>query len=416
MIDYWNPVHPMASDLGDHDVPLKGDHLKGKKIALMITGGIAAFKAPILCRLLRSYQATVTVFMSQEALKYVTPQTMAWASDQEVVLDLTYKAEHLGGGHQFDLYLVAPATYNTINKFYHGIADNLITSSLASALGRLEKKQCQILIAPTMHGSMHTKILEQSLTGLQALDVGVIAPRDDYGKHNLPDAPVIVDQVIRSLSSKKLHHTQCLVTAGPGSCYIDNVRMITNKFTGQLGILIAQELYRAGAHVDLVLADRGQIVPAGINVFRAKDFYEYQQLVLGLLDQKHHEYGIFSAAINDYAPENVITGKMSSQQAHVTLGLKALPKIIDLVQKQHPKLKLISFKYQEDISHQELMNIAKDRLKKGHYAVVANRGEEKGPNSEQIAWWVNHDQEIKMVSKEGIAQTITQLINNQAGR
>lgn len=183
---------PTPSDLGDHEVPREGDALHGVRIALMITGGIAAYTTPTLARSLRRQGAEVQAFCSSEALRYVTAETLEWATTRPCITRLTPAAEHLSDDAPFDLHLVAPASYNTIGKFVAGIADTVVTASLASALGRLERGECGILVAPTMHGSMHNRVLVGNCRRLVELGVRVVPPRDAYGKHNLPSDEVLV--------------------------------------------------------------------------------------------------------------------------------------------------------------------------------------------------------------------------------
>lgn len=184
---------PSASDLGDREVPREGDALAGAHVALLVTGGIAAFRTPSLARALRKQGAAVTAFATSEALRYVARDALEWACDRPVVVELSASAEHLSDAARFDAYLVAPATYSVIGKCAHGIADTPVTATLASAIGRLERGQAAVLLAPTMHGSMHTSILVENLRTLHALGCAVIAPRDACGKHNLPEDAVLVD-------------------------------------------------------------------------------------------------------------------------------------------------------------------------------------------------------------------------------
>ena len=149
---------PAPSDLGDHEVPRDGNALDGARVALLVTGGIAAFKAPLLARALRRQGAVVTAFATTEALRYVAREALEWACTRPVVVDLSADAEHLSDSAPFDVYLVAPATYSVIGKCAHGIADTPVTATLASAIGRMERGQAAVLFAPTMHGSMHTSI------------------------------------------------------------------------------------------------------------------------------------------------------------------------------------------------------------------------------------------------------------------
>jgi phosphopantothenoylcysteine decarboxylase/phosphopantothenate--cysteine ligase len=195
---------PTPSDLGDHEVPRDGDRLEGVRVALLVTGGIAAFRAPILARALRRQGATVTAFATTEALRYVAREALAWACDRPVVVDLTADAEHLSDSAPFDLYLVAPATYSVIGKCAHGIADTPVTATLASAIGRMERGHAAVVLAPTMHGSMHTSILVSNLRTLASIGCTVVPPRDAYGKHNLPEEPVLVEACAAALQAVSL--------------------------------------------------------------------------------------------------------------------------------------------------------------------------------------------------------------------
>jgi len=193
---------PTPSDLGDREVPRDGDLLDGARVALMVTGGIAAFRTPMLARALRRQGAVVTAFCSEEALRYVTADALEWSTTNAVVARLSAHAEHLSDSAPFDAYLVAPATAATIARMACGLAEGVIGATMASALGRMERGQAAVLVAPTMHGSMHTRILEENLRRLHGLGVRVIPPRDAYGKHNLPDDAVLVREVSQSLRSR----------------------------------------------------------------------------------------------------------------------------------------------------------------------------------------------------------------------
>ena len=198
-MDEWNHQPPTPSDLGDHDVPLEGAELSGSEVALLVTGGIAAYTTPTLVRSLRRRGATVRVFCSSESLRYVSEEALAWASVNSVVTSLGPNAEHLSDSAPFSAYLVAPASYNTIGKVANGIADTVVTATLASALGRMERGGAHVLMAPTMHGSMHNAVLVENCRRLASLGVRIIPPRDAYGKHNLPRESDLVDEVIRAL-------------------------------------------------------------------------------------------------------------------------------------------------------------------------------------------------------------------------
>lgn len=155
----WDYSAPDSQPIGDHDVVMESNHLAGKRVALLICGGIAAMKTPQIARALRRRGADVVAFCSDDALHYVGREALEWSTCNALVTNLTWRAEHLSDAHPFDAYLVAPATYNTIGKIAGGIADTVITAAIASALGRMKQGATRVLIAPTMHGTMHHEIL-----------------------------------------------------------------------------------------------------------------------------------------------------------------------------------------------------------------------------------------------------------------
>ena len=205
-MDQWDYTPPTPSSLGDHDVPLDGEELCGCRIALMVSGSIAAFTIPYLARSLRRRGGWVQAFCSREALRYVSEETLEWATTNPVVTRLGADAEHLSDSAPFDVYLVAPASYNTIGKLAHGIADTVLTATLASALGRMQRGDSAVLVAPAMHGTMHTSMLVDNCRALSSAGVRIIPPRDDYGKHNLPREEALVSEVVtacQALSSNR---------------------------------------------------------------------------------------------------------------------------------------------------------------------------------------------------------------------
>ena len=260
----WTFRAPTPSSLGDHDVLAEGTHLVGRRVALLITGGIAAMKTPLLARALRRQGAEVTAFVSAEALRYVTAEALEWSTVRPVVARLTAAAEHLSDGAPFDAYLIAPATYNSINKIALGIADGVVTAAAASALGRMEQGRSQVLIAPTMHGSLHNRILLESLQRLHAMGARVIAPRDAYGKHNLPDEPVLVAEVARALSRSALRGRRVLVCGAEPAPAALGVGTVAEGVPERLACAVALELHLRGAEVLLVHGDGGPTVPAPV--------------------------------------------------------------------------------------------------------------------------------------------------------
>ena len=408
----WDFSPPPESRLSDRQVALESTHLQDKRVALLITGSIAALKAPLIARTLRRHGADVVAFASPEALRYTTIDALSWSTTNTVVTKLTANAEHLSDDKPFAAYVVAPATYNTINKIASGIADSVITSTLASAIGRMEQEKTQVLIAPTMHGSLHNSILTGSLQKLDRMGVNIIPPLVANGKNNLPEEKAIACAVCRAVSRSPLQNIPILVTGGPTPVPIDNIRRLTNRFTGRLGTYIAEELYLRGAKVKLIHG-RGSYSPPSYLPHQIVDTYdEYFAKVMTEL-QRSYRFGIFSAAVADYQPTRVFPGKIASGGALSKIELIPTEKVIDRVRTKFPSLDAIAFKYQENISHQELINIAEARLQQGYRMIVANRGEEHQATVAQVAYLVTKDRPPqKAVGKPEIAKAIADYLEN----
>lgn len=396
----WDFSAPTPSTMGDHDVPMVSQRLQHRRIALLVTGGIAAMKAPQLARGLRRHGAEVVAFASDDALRYVAREALEWATCAPVVTGLTWAAEHLSDSTPFDAYLVAPATHNTIAKMAHGIADTVVSSALASALGRLERGQTAIVVAPTMHGSLHNRNLVDNARRLAAMGVRFVAPHDAYGKHNLPETELLCIAVGRALSRSSLIGRRVLVTAGPTPVPIDGVRRILNRFRGRLGAQIAEELVWRGADAELLLGDGAWRPSTPMKVTVARTFDDYRDLVVerargGLFA------GVFSAGVADYRPKQAVQGKIPSGQSKLTLELEPTEKVIDLACAAAPAMHCVAFKYLESVSEAELIRVASLRLGRAGL-VVATRGEDTR-GSEQRALMVGAAGVTALEGKRGIA-------------
>jgi phosphopantothenoylcysteine decarboxylase / phosphopantothenate---cysteine ligase len=412
----WNFSPPPESSMGDHDVPREGHHLEGKRIALVVTGGIAAFKTPMLARALRKQGAEVVAYLSDEGARYVAEEALCWATTNPVVTRLTPAAEHLADARPFDAWLVAPATANTINKLAWGIADTPVTSALASALGRQERGQTKLLVAPTMHGSLHTSILTEALRRLDTFGVQVITPREGYGKHNLPADDVLVAETCRAVSTSSLRDVPVLVTGGPTPVPLDNVRRIVNRFRGRLGALVCEELYLRGAAVHLIHGDGAYHPPEHLPFTVARTYDDYRRLVHEALDARPYRFGVFSAGVADYRPAEVLPGKTPSQLESWSVQLVPTAKVIDEVRARHPELYMVTFKYLEGVTFDELLAVARERIDRGYPAIVANLGEEMGAGDEQTAYLVTGPTSpIRWHGKREIARGIADHLEEELG-
>jgi phosphopantothenoylcysteine decarboxylase/phosphopantothenate--cysteine ligase len=173
-----------------------------------------------------------------------------------------------------------------------------------------------------------------------------------------------------------------------------------------LGTAITEELYLRGADVFSIHGEGTYQPPAYLPYQIARTYQDYLNLVIETLSQKNYVFGIFSAAVADYQPETVLPGKTPSGGA-LKLDLVPTPKVIERVKAKFPQLQMVTFKYQEGISHEALIEIARERIDRGYSAVIANRGEEMGNNGEQIAYLVTADTPPqKMTGKKAIAIAI----------
>jgi phosphopantothenoylcysteine decarboxylase / phosphopantothenate---cysteine ligase len=405
-MESWLPGPPRSTSIGDHDAPPIGHTLAGRRVALLVTGGIAAYRAPSVARALRRLGASVVPFVTPEGRRYVGVEALEWACNATGVTDLTFRAEHLGDAAPFDAYLVAPATYNTINSLRAGIASNPVLAVLASALGRLRRGEAAVLLAPTMHGTMHTDILQENLLHLRAMGVTLVPPVDRYGKHNLPAPETLAAWTAAACSRSPLRGRRIVVTAGSIPTWIDDVRVMTNLFRGRLGIRIAEELAQRGADVQLIIGPTAETVPPYVATTRVRSFDEYRAAVLRQSAVPGTACHILSAAVADYRVRTKLAGKIPSTGLD-RLDLTPTAKVVTEVIAQFPDVPTVSFKFQLDMAHEALIRIAEDRLREGHFAVIANRGEERGPGGEQIAHLVTRDAPPKpMMGKPEIASIL----------
>jgi phosphopantothenoylcysteine decarboxylase/phosphopantothenate--cysteine ligase len=469
----WNGQPPRSAELGDHDVPLASQHLLGRRIALVVTGGIAALRTPDLARALRRRGAEVTAFCSADALPFVGRQALEWATCRPLITSLGWRAEHLSDGEAFDAWLVAPATANTLAKLACGIADTPVSAALASALGRMERGRTQLLLAPTMHGSLHTSILTDHVRRLRDLGVHLIAPRDAYGKHNLPDADVLVACVCRALATGPLRGRRILVTGGPTPVAIDGVRRIVNRFSGRLATAIAAELLLRGADPQLLLGEGSTAPPAWLPHRWLSSYDAYRDQVLAAVGHGAAVAGepgspavlvrpgqgsgaaaagpearqaagdpspapqqeppgtgapadetagvagvplaaaILSAAVADYQPRQVHPGKLASGQPRLSLELEPTAKVVDLLRRAAPALPMVTFKVLQGASDETLLAEARRRLER-FQLVVANHAEQV-EGAEQTAWLVSGSGASRHQGKEAIARAIADWLEGHLG-
>lgn len=369
--------HPSKDIIGT-----KGKELHGKRIVLCITGSVAAVQSPEIARELMRRGAEVYAVMSSNAQKIIHPNLMEWATGNSVVTELTGKIEHVAlvGEHpeKADLVLIAPATANTISKIAAGIDDTTVTTVASTAIG----SKTPIIIVPAMHQSMYNHpTLRENSQKLEALGIEFIHPRIEEGKAKIADTEEIVEAIVRKLTAKRdFDGKHLLITAGPTIEYIDDVRVITNKSSGRMGIDIAEEALKRGAEVTLVYGLGIANPPSKTKVLNVETTEEMRKKVIEELRSRDYDVIVAAAAVSDWIIKKPYKGKISTSEVpELTLKLKPAPKIIDEIKKIKPEAFLVIFKAEYNVSNKELIDNAYERLKQAQAdLVVANDVSRKG--------------------------------------
>ncbi len=301
--------------------------LKDKNILLGITGSIAAYKAAILVRLLVKEGANVKIVMTPLAKEFITPLTMATLSKNPILVDFFDPENgqwnsHVDLGSWSDLYLIAPATANTMGKMAHGIADNLLLTTYLSA-------KCPVMVAPAMDLDMyqHTANLK-NIEILKSYGNIIIEPGTGelasglLGKGRMEEPEIITQRVIDFFSTKKkLKNKRILVTAGPTYEPIDPVRFIGNYSSGKMGYALAKELADQGAEVVLVSGPTSLEIDhpliKRIDVQTADEMFDAASEHFANCDG-----AIMSAAVADYKPTQKFDKKVKRKSDQLDIALE----------------------------------------------------------------------------------------------
>lgn len=353
----------------------KTNQLTGKKIILCITGSVAAIKSTEIARELMRRGADVYVIMTKSAQLIIHPYMVEWATGNKVITELTGQIEHVtyAGEHdkRADLILVAPSTANTIGKIAAGIDDTPVTTVITTGIGA----GIPVIIAPAMHASMYKHpIVNQNIEKLQKIGIQVLTPRFHEGKAKIPETPEIVKAVINQLTRKQdLKGKRILITAGPTRAYLDAFRFITNPSSGKMGVAIAENAIDRGAEVTLVYGPGTAKPPTEAKVIPILSTEDMLEAVINELKTRKYDTAILSAAAADYGPVERKKEKTPSGREEWVIALKPLPKIVENVKTVDPDILLVGFKAEYNISDEELVNRAYDRMiGAGMDLIVAN--------------------------------------------
>jgi len=279
-----------------------------RRVLLGITGGVAAYKSAHLARLLTAAGVEVTVVMTESATRFVGPDTFAALTGRPVHTSLWERPGevlHVRLAHEADLAIVAPATANLLAKLAHGLADDLLTSTLLEYAGPL-------VIAPAMHTGMWehpaTRGNVETLEGRGVMFVGPVEgalAHGDSGVGRLAEPEVIAAEVLAVLDGAgagSLNGRTVVVTAGPTYEPIDPVRFIGNHSSGKMGVAVAAEAIRRGATVHLILGPGTVAPPAGAQVVRIATAEQMREAVMRQADDT--DAIVMAAAVADFRPKD----------------------------------------------------------------------------------------------------------------
>ncbi|MCX8030133.1 MAG: bifunctional phosphopantothenoylcysteine decarboxylase/phosphopantothenate--cysteine ligase CoaBC [Thermodesulfovibrionales bacterium] len=293
--------------------------LKEKTILVGLTGSIAVYKSIDLIKGLSEKGASVFVIMTEAAKKFVSSLLVESATGCRVYDDMFADAfSHIELPKKADLFIVAPATANTINKFSCGIADNLLTTALITSKG-------QILLAPAMNWRMFSNsTLQKNLQYLKTQNVEIVGPREgalacgEEGIGRMAEPEEIIETVISLITEKDLKGEKILVTAGPTREYIDPVRFISNRSSGKMGYAIAKNASLRGAEVTLISGPVNLKRPINVNYLGVNSAEEMYKAVMDNI--KEHSILIMASAVCDFKPKKVSYEKIDKAKG-LTLEL-----------------------------------------------------------------------------------------------
>lgn len=387
--------------------------LKGKKIVLGITGGIAAYKSAEICRRLKKLGAEVIVAMTEAGTKFITPLTMETLSENEVVTELFPEKKMVGTRHVSladwcDLILIAPATANIIGKIKSGIADDILTTVVVST-------RSKVMLAPAMNVKMwENPIVQENVSELKKLGYRFIEPGvgdlacKDVGKGRMAEPEQIVQEVVSLLTARKdLQGKSILVTASRTVEPIDPIRYLSNRSTGKMGFALAEAALSRGAKVTLISGPSSLKSPLGVNFISVKNAAQMRNAVKN--NFKKADCLIMAAAVSDFTPEKTTSSKIKKNQTELVLKLKRTPDILKETGKGKGKKILVGFSLETE---DELKN-AKIKLKEKNLdLIVVNNPNQPGAGFEvdtNVATIIDRKgktQRLPLMSKKELADRI----------
>ena len=306
--------------------------LKGKTVLLGVTGSIAAYKIASLASALKKLHADVHVLMTQNATNFINPITFESLTGNKCLVDtfdrnFQFQVEHVSIAKKADVVMIAPASANVIGKLAHGIADDMLTTTVMAC-------KCKKYISPAMNTNMfENPIVQDNLKTLEHYGYEVIQPASGYlacgdtGAGKMPEPETLLAYIEKEIAREKdLQGKKILVTAGPTQEAIDPVRYITNHSSGKMGYAIAKAAMLRGAEVTLVSGHTAIEAPLFVNVVpivTAKDMFE---AVTGISNEQ--DIIIKAAAVADYRPAVVSSEKVKKKEGQMSIELERTDDIL----------------------------------------------------------------------------------------
>ena len=305
--------------------------LKGKHILLGVTGSIAAYKIASLASMLKKQGADITVIMTRNATSFIHPVTFEALTGNKCLIDtfdrnFQHSVEHVSLAKQTDVFLVAPASANVIAKAAHGIADDMLTTTLLAC-------QCPKIFAPAMNTRMfQNPIVQDNMKVLARYGMEVITPATGYlacgdtGEGKMPEPELLFEYIVKALQPKDMTGVKLLVTAGPTRERIDPVRYISNHSTGKMGYAIARAAMMRGAKVTLVTGKTTLTPPMDVHTIEIESAQDMADAVKA--SDSEQDIIIKAAAVADYRPKYVAEQKVKKKNGDIDIELERTEDIL----------------------------------------------------------------------------------------
>ncbi|GGE16879.1 phosphopantothenoylcysteine decarboxylase [Marinithermofilum abyssi] len=395
--------------------------MKGKRIVVGVSGGIAVFKAASLVSQLNQRGADVRVIMTESATRFVTPLTFQTLSRNPVAVDTFDEKDpsvvtHIDLADHADLFVIAPATANILAKMAHGLGDDMLSTTLLAT-------QAPILVAPAMNVHMYENpVVQENIKKLCRLGVRFVEPGSGQlacgyvGRGRMAEPEKIVEVVEEMLAEpgSQLQGKKVVVTAGPTREPMDPVRYFTNRSSGKMGFALAEAAAAAGAEAVLVAGPSSLETPVGVRRVDVTTAEEMLQAVLEEMEEA--DVIIKAAAVADYRPAEVKGSKIKKADDRLQVELVKTPDIAAEVGRRKGRRLLVGFAAETD----QVETYARDKLqRKNMDMIVANDVSEPGAGFEGdtniVTVFDKHGEVLRLpqLSKREVARRLIRLVGER---